>query len=69
MKTSVDVVKCGNCQYWTGAREPVFDAKDRPKVEIRDLEGNCENQNSRFCDKTRKKGQSCIHFSKWTELF
>lgn len=69
MKTSTETVKCGNCQFWTGAREPVFDAKGIPKVEISDRTGNCENESSRFNGSTRNKGARCIKFSKWTELF
>lgn len=69
MKTNTETVKCGNCQYWTGAREPVFDAKGIPKVDITDDVGNCENEGSRFCRQMRKKSASCKDFSKWTELF
>lgn len=69
MKTSTETVKCGNCQYWTGAREPVFDVKGIPKVDITDDVGNCENEGSRFCGQMRKKSASCKDFSKWTELF
>ena len=69
MKTRTDVVKCGNCEYWTGARKPVFDAKERPMVEITDDYGNCENELSKFCNSSRKKSMKCIHFDKWTDLF
>ena len=69
MKTSTETEKCGNCQYWTGAREPVFNAKGRPMVEIRDDYGECEKEGSRFCGERRLKSLKCKHFSKWTELF
>ena len=69
MKTSTETVKCGTCQYWTGDREPVFDAKGQPKIDIRDEFGNCEKVGSRFCGQKRKKSLKCKHFSKWTELF
>lgn len=69
MKTSVDIKKCGNCQYWTGSREPVFNERGEPKVEIHDKCGECENEISKFCNQKRKKEQSCKNFSKWTELF
>ena len=69
MKTSTETVKCGNCQHWTGDREPVFDARGEPKVEIKDDFGSCEKEGSRFCGQNRKKSAKCQHFSKWTELF
>jgi len=69
MKTSTDTEKCGNCQYWTGAREPVFNARGEPKVNIIDDYGNCEKEGCRFCDQRRKKSARCKHFTKWTELF
>ena len=69
MKTSTETVKCGNCDYWTGAREPVFDGKGQPKVDIKDAVGNCEKEGSRFCGQKRNKGAKCKCFSKWTELF
>ena len=69
MKTRTDVEKCGNCEYWTGSRKPVFDAHDLPKIEIYDEYGNCENEQSRFCGNSRKKGMKCKYFFKWTDLF
>lgn len=68
MRTKNDRVICGTCQYWTGNREPVFDAKGMAKVDINDLNGMCENTNSRFCDVVRKRDSKCKHYSKWTEL-
>lgn len=69
MKTSTETEKCGNCQYWTGAREPVFDAKGTPKVNITDDYGDCEKVGARFYGQSRKKSAKCKYFSKWTELF
>lgn len=60
---------CGTCDYWTGNRTPVFDAKGNPKVDIFDQNGLCENQNSNFADQTRNCSLCCKYYSKWTELF
>ena len=71
MKTQTsktDRVICGNCHYWTGKREPIFDAKGTPRNNIYDEIGNCECVNSQFCDKIRKRNLHCCAFSKWTEI-
>lgn len=69
MASNTDTVKCGNCQYWTGSRNPVFAKNGTPKVDIIDTQGKSENEYSRrFCGKPRKQSLSCKHFSKWTEL-
>ena len=68
MRCKTDRVICGTCQYWTGAREPVFDAKGNPKVDIYDENGNCEcTQSSRY-DQVRKKELKCKCYYKWTEI-
>lgn len=59
---------CGTCEYWTGKRNPIFDKKGMPKVDIIDKMGQCENINSIFLDKERREELNCKHFSKWTEL-
>ena len=68
MRSKTDRQICGTCQYWTGKREPVFDAKGNPKIDITDEEGNCENVSSRFYDKKRMKQAKCKYYSKWTEI-
>ena len=65
-KTSRQI--CGTCQYWTGAREPVFDRMGEPKVDIVDLEGECQNIQCKFVDQKRKSQLKCKHYSKWTEI-
>ena len=69
MISKTDIIKCRTCEYWTGCREPIFDAKGNPKVRIDDSRGDCQKQESRFCDQSRKQDQKCKCFSKWTELF
>ena len=69
MASKTSTIKCGNCEYWTGKREPIFDRYDVPKNSIIDKIGNCEKEGSRFCGQSRKQGASCKCFSKWTELF
>lgn len=69
MVSRTDVVKCGTCEYWIGKREPVFDAKGNPKVRIDDACGECQKQESRFCDQKREQHLKCMYYSKWTELF
>ena len=70
MRSKTDIKKCGTCHYWTGKRIPVFDEKGNPKVDIFDIFGVCENENSkRFCGAVRDQRLNCKHYSKWTELF
>lgn len=69
MISRTDIMKCGNCEYWTGQREPIFDRKGIPKNSITDKTGNCEKEGSRFCGKAREQNLKCKSFSKWTELF
>ena len=69
MISKTDVIKCGTCEYWTGRREPVFDAKGNPKVRIDDTHGECQKQESRFCDQNRDQNLKCKYYSKWPELF
>ena len=68
MRSKTDVRKCGTCQYWTGNRNPVFTAKDEPRVDIVDTIGECECGTSNFCGVERKQTLSCKKYSKWTEL-
>ena len=44
MQSKTDRKMCGTCEYWTGNREPVFDAKGTPKINIYDRFGVCEKQ-------------------------
>ncbi len=60
---------CGTCEFWTGKRKPIFDQKGKPKVDIIDEVGECQNVVCSFCDKSRKKDRVCQHYSKWPELF
>lgn len=69
MISKTERIICGTCEYWTGNRNPVFDKKGNPKVDIADETGQCENVMSRQYEKSRKRDASCVHFSKWTELF
>ena len=68
MRSKTDRKICGTCEYWTGNREPVFDAKGTPKIDILDESGLCENPNSNFTDKIRLKSKNCKYHSKWTEI-
>ena len=68
MRSKTDRAICGTCQYWTGAREPVFDAKGTPKIDIFDDCGNCENTRSVMYEQNRKKDGKCKCYYKWTEL-
>ena len=67
MRSKTDRIICGTCQYWTGAREPVFDAKGTPKVDILDEFGLCEHF---MLDEniSRRRDLKCKCFSKWTEI-
>ncbi len=69
MRTNPEVIKCGNCHYWNGERSTVIDEHSRLKVDIRSLSGECENGESKFCGKMRAKGEKCMRFDKWTDLF
>lgn len=68
MRSKTDRVICGTCQYWTGMREPVFDGNGKPKIDIHDSEGLCENPHSNFDGAERKSGMKCCKYSKWTEI-
>ena len=69
MLSKIDRKICGTCQFWTGKRDPVFDRKGVPKIDISDTRGNCENCSSRFFDTSRARDAQCVKYSKWTELF
>ena len=68
MRTKTDRIICGTCEYWTGKREPVFDSKSQPKVDIFDEFGNCECSNSSKYEQKRKKDLNCKCYFKWTEI-
>lgn len=68
MRCKTDRVICGTCQYWTGAREPIFDANGNAKVNIFDEVGICECVQSVKYEQLRKKELKCRCFYKWTEL-
>lgn len=68
MRRNTDRKICGTCAYWTGSREPVFDSKGNPKIDIFDEMGLCENQRSRFVDQSRNNERNCKDYSKWTEI-
>ncbi len=68
MRSKTDRVICGTCEYWTGERNPVFDSKGIPKIDIIDQIGICQHPNSNFCDMKRKNNLNCIRYSKWTEI-
>lgn len=68
MRSNTERQICATCEYWTGARNPVFDAKGNPKIDICDNLGLCQNQFSRFLDASRKYDSKCVRYSKWTEI-
>ena len=37
MLSKTDRKICGTCQFWTGKRDPVFDRKGVPKIDISDI--------------------------------
>lgn len=65
-KTTTEV--CGTCENWTGERNPIFNGKSEPMLDIIDDYGNCENYSSRFCGQRRRDDNTCCHYSKWTEI-
>ena len=68
MRSKTSRAICGTCEFWTGNREPVFDSKGVPKIDIIDKTGLCQNINSNFTDEIRKRDNNCYRFSKWTEI-
>ena len=68
MISKTDREICGNCEYWTGERAPIFDRNGIPKNDIKIINGDCANPMSKFCDMRRTRNLNCKHFSKWTEL-
>ena len=68
MISKTDRKICGTCEFWSGVREPVFDAKSNPKINIIDNYGCCCKHNSRFVDQLRKRDCYCQKYSKWTEI-
>lgn len=68
MRSKTEREICGTCEYWTGERDPVFDKKGIPKIDIIDQNGICENVHSNFLDRPRKCDAKCVRYSKWTEI-
>lgn len=68
MLSKTDRKICGTCEFWCGEREPVFDEKGVPKINIISPNGICCNEHSRFTDKIRIKDRNCNRYSKWTEI-
>ncbi len=60
MKSKTTTIKCGTCEFWTGKRAPIFDVNNNPVVDIIDSFGECQNVNSRFCDK-KARTKSKMH--------
>ena len=68
MQSKTDRRMCGTCEYWTGKREPVFDRKGNPKINIYDKRAICNKQDYRFADQNREYQHGCCRYSKWTEI-
>jgi len=68
MQSKTDRKICGTCEYWSGNREPIFDKKGIPKINIIDANALCCKTNCRFTDQIRKNNLNCKMYSKWTEL-
>lgn len=68
MQSKTDRKMCGTCEFWSGNREPVFDAHGIPKINIYDKAAVCNKQGHRFTDKTRRCELNCGRYSKWTEI-
>lgn len=68
LRSKTTTEKCGTCEFWNGNRNPVFDGKGNPKIDIIDDSGICENANSRFVDTIKKQTGKCCRYSKWTEI-
>lgn len=68
MQSKTDRKICGTCEYWTGSREPIFDAKGMPKINIYDRYAICAKQGHRFEDQNRENKLCCGRYSKWTEI-
>ena len=68
MQSKTDRKICGTCAFWTGNREPVFDKKGVPKVNIYDRSALCIKPGHRFTDQSRDLQANCGRYSKWTEL-
>lgn len=69
MRTSPETRKCGNCHYWNGERSTTIDEHGQLKVIIRSQLGECENGDSNFVGKMRAKGDKCVRFYKWSDLY
>ena len=54
MRSKTERIMCEICEYWTGARKPIFDSKGNPKIDLIDQSENCECTQSSKYDQTRK---------------
>lgn len=68
MRSKTERIMCGTCEYWTGSRNPVFDSKGNPKIDIIDQTGNCECAQSSKHDQVRKYELKCNRYCKWSEI-
>lgn len=68
MQSKTDRKMCGTCEFWSGNREPVFDQKGMPKVNIYDKRAICNKQDYRFADQNRDREAKCGRYSKWSEI-
>ena len=68
MQSKTDRKMCGTCEYWSGNREPVFDTKGMPKINIYDKFAVCTKQGHRFTDENRQRDLKCGRYTKWTEI-
>lgn len=68
MQSKTERKICGTCEYWTGNREPVFDKKGIPKVNIYDKRAICAKQGHRFSDSNRERDLCCGRYTKWSEI-
>lgn len=68
MQSKTDRKMCGTCEYWSGSREPVFDRKGNPKVNIQEKHAVCNKQDHRFANENRWYDNCCGRYSKWTEI-
>ena len=58
MKSKTSTIKCATCEFWTGNREPVFDASGTPKIDIIDTYGDCHNVIAVFAITEENRKQS-----------
>lgn len=68
MQSKTDRVMCGNCEFWTGLRQPIFSQNGVPKINVIDTIGYCECPIGNFESQRRDRDKKCKNFSKWTEI-